>query len=74
MKKVVLSWGANWSDDYEYTDLLVSSDEGHALVYKCVRNDSGSIVAGADLSDPMVVLPMLLRDLGIEVIDTNGLV
>lgn len=73
MKKVVLSWGANWTDDYEYTDLLVSSDEGHDLVYKCVRNDSGSVVTGADLSDPMVVLPMVLRDLDIVVVDTNGL-
>lgn len=69
--EIKLKWEASFNHDtwYEYTNLLISSSSGHDLVYRCVRNDTGSVVTGVDLTDPMVVLPMVLKDLGINVTD-----
>lgn len=67
--KVKLYWDACLNENYEYTDLEVVSSDTHRNRYRCVRDNSGNIIAGIDLSDPMVVLPMVLKDLGIEVTD-----
>lgn len=68
MRKLHISWGGTFYEDteYEYTTLDIAGD-GVNLYYRCVRNQDGQIVAGIDLSDPMVVLPIVLKDLGFDV-------
>ena len=66
--KIHLDWNADWcrATHVETLILNVTTEQGQSFTYGG-RNGTGRHLDGDDLTDPMVVLPMVLKDLGFEI-------